>query len=333
MRAWVVDHPGPLKDQPLVAAELPEPEPGPGQVRIRVSACGVCRTDLHLAEGDLPPRRPRTVPGHEVVGAVDALGPGAQRFAVGDRIGIPWLRGTDGRCRFCRSGRENLCPDATFTGWDADGGYAEYAVAPEAFVYRLPGMLDDVTAAPLLCAGIVGYRALLRAALPPGGRLGIYGFGASAHVVAQVAIAQGATVHVLTRAAAARALALELGAASAGPADAAPPEPLDSAVLFAPVGELVPPAMRALDSGGTLAVAGIHLSDIPRLVYADELFREKQLRSVTANTRADGEEFLRLAAALRIRPTVTRRELAEADRVLADLAADRIVGAAVLVPT
>jgi propanol-preferring alcohol dehydrogenase len=272
------------------------------------------------------------VPGHEVVGVVEALGEGASRFAVGDRIGIAWLRSTCGRCRWCRSGRENLCPDAAFTGWDADGGYAELATVPEAFAYRLPPDLDDVTAAPLLCAGIVGYRALRRSALPPGGRLGIYGFGASAHVVAQVAIAQGAVVHVLTRSEEARKLAMELGAASAGAADADPPEPLDSAVLFAPAGELVPVAMRALDQGGTLAVAGIHLSDIPALHYADELFREKQLLSVTANTRADGEEFLRLAARLQVRPTVTPRALAEADRALADLAADRITGAAVLVP-
>ena len=308
------------------------PEPGPGEVRVRVAACGVCRTDLHLAEGDLAPRRPGTAPGHEIVGVVDAVGPGTSRFTVGDRIGIAWLRGTCGRCRWCRTGRENLCPDAVFTGWDADGGYAEYAVVPEAFAYRLPDALDDVAAAPLLCAGIVGYRALRRAELPPGGRLGIYGFGASAHVVAQVAVAQGATVHVLTRSAAARELALELGAASAGPADGAPPEPLDAAVLFAPAGELVPVAMRALDQGGTLAVAGIHLSDVPRLNYAAELFREKQLRSVTANTRADGEEFLRLAAALQVRPHVQPRPLGEADRALADLAADKITGAAVLVP-
>jgi propanol-preferring alcohol dehydrogenase len=299
---------------------------------VAVAACGVCRTDLHLAEGDLVPRRHGVVPGHEIVGVVDALGADTSRFALGDRIGIAWLRGTCGRCRWCRSGRENLCPDATFTGWDADGGYAEYAVVPEAFAYRLPDGVDDVAAAPLLCAGIVGYRALRRAELPPGGRLGIYGFGASAHLVAQVAIAQGATVHVLTRSAEARRLALDLGAASAGPADAAPPEPLDAAVLFAPAGELVPVAMRALDQGGTLAVAGIHLSDIPSISYADELFREKQLRSVTANTRADGEEFLRLAARLRIRPTTTPRPLGEADQALADLAADRITGAAVLVP-
>jgi alcohol dehydrogenase, propanol-preferring len=330
MRAWVVETAGPIDSGSLRSVDLPDPHPGPGQVRIRVGACGVCRTDLHLAEGDLLPHRPRTVPGHEIVGVVDELGPGSDRFRIGDRIGAAWLRGTCGRCRWCRSGRENLCPDATFTGWDADGGYAELTVVPEAYAYRLPDALDDVRAAPLLCAGIVGYRALRRAELPPGGRLGIYGFGASAHVVAQVAIAQGAVVHVLTRSAEARELALELGAASAGAADAAPPEPLDSAVLFAPAGELVPVAMRALDQGGTLAVAGIHLSDVPALVYADELFREKQLRSVTANTRADGEEFLRLAAALGVRPTTSVRPLGDADHALADLAADRITGAAVL---
>jgi alcohol dehydrogenase, propanol-preferring len=332
MKAWVVQRPGPIGTGPLRAIERDVPEPGPAEVRVRVRACGVCRTDLHLAEGDLAPRRSATVPGHEVVGIVDAVGTTAGRFAVGDRIGVAWLRGTCGRCRWCRTGRENLCPDAAFTGWDADGGYAEYALVPEAFAYRLPEALDDVEAAPLLCAGIVGYRALRRAELPPGGRLGIYGFGASAHVVAQVALAQGATVHVLTRSAQARELALELGAASAGAADAAPPEPLDAAVLFAPAGELVPVAMRALDQGGTLAVAGIHLSDVPSLNYAAELFREKQLRSVTANTRADGEEFLRLAAALHVRPHVQPRPLAEADRALADLAADKITGAAVLVP-
>jgi propanol-preferring alcohol dehydrogenase len=332
MRAWIVDSPGPIDRHPLRSVTREPRSPSAGEVRVKVAACGVCRTDLHLAEGDILPRRHGIVPGHEIVGVVDALGAETSRFALGDRIGIAWLRGTCGRCRWCRSGRENLCPDAAFTGWDADGGYAEYAVVPEAFAYRLPDGLDDIAAAPLLCAGIVGYRALRRAELPPGGRLGIYGFGASAHLVAQVAIAQGATVHVLTRAAEARRLALDLGAASAGPADAAPPEPLDAAVLFAPAGELVPIAMRALDQGGTLAVAGIHLSDIPSISYADELFREKQLRSVTANTRADGEEFLRLAARLRIRPTTTPRPLAEADRALADLAADRITGAAVLVP-
>ncbi|MCE3556349.1 zinc-dependent alcohol dehydrogenase family protein [Pseudonocardia sp. RS11V-5] len=332
MKAWIVRRPGPITAGPLAQVDRDDPEPGAGEVRVRVSACGVCRTDLHLAEGDLAPHHPGTVPGHEIVGVVDALGTGTRRFAIGDRIGIAWLRGTCGRCRFCRSGRENLCPDARFTGWDADGGYAEYAVVPEAYAYALPPALDDATVAPLLCAGIVGYRALKRAELPPGGRLGIYGFGASAHVVAQVAIAQGATVHVLTRSPEARELALALGAASAGPADAAPPEPLDAAVTFAPVGGLVPVALRALDAGGTLAIAGIHLTDIPGLDYERDLFRERQLRSVTANTRADGEEFLRLAAALGVRPTVDPRPLSTADRVLADLAADRITGAAVLLP-
>jgi propanol-preferring alcohol dehydrogenase len=332
MHAWVVERPGPIGSRPLREVTLPDPEPGPGEVRLRVAACGVCRTDLHLAEGDLAPRRPRTVPGHEIVGYVDRLGPGTDRFATGERIGVAWLRGTDGTCRWCLTGRENLCESATFTGWDADGGYAELAVVPAAYAYRLPDDLDDLTAAPLLCAGIVGYRALRRAELPPAGRLGIYGFGASAHVVAQVAIAQGARVHVLTRSESAQRLALDLGAASAGAAEDAPPEPLDAAILFAPVGSLVPVALRALDAAGTLAVAGIHLTDIPRIGYADELFREKQLRSVTANTRADGLEFLRLAAALGVRPTVTPRPFAEADRALADLAADRITGAAVLVP-
>lgn len=332
MRAWVIERPGPVAAGPLRLVSRPEPEPGPGEVRVRVRVCGVCRTDLHLAEGDLVPRRPGTVPGHEIIGTVDACGAATSRFAVGDRIGVAWLRGTCGRCRWCRTGRENLCREALFTGWDADGGFAECVVVPEAFAYQMPVELDDADAAPLLCAGIVGYRALRRAELPPGGRLGIYGFGASAHIVAQVAIAQGATVHVLTRSRAARELAIELGAVSAGAADAPAPEPLDAAILFAPVGELVPVAMRALDQGGTLAVAGIHLSDIPPMVYAEDLFREKQLCSVTANTRADGEEFLRLAAALRLRPTVDVRALDEADRALADLAVGRVTGAAVLVP-
>ncbi|HEX5365135.1 MAG TPA: zinc-dependent alcohol dehydrogenase family protein [Acidimicrobiales bacterium] len=331
MQAWVVEAPGPVADGPLRLVDRPVPEPGPGEVRVRVSACGVCRTDLHLAEGDLAPHRPRTVPGHEVVGIVDARGPGTTRFAPGDRAGIAWLRGTCGRCRWCRRGAENLCVAPTFTGWDADGGYAEWAVVPEAYAYRLPDAFDDEHAAPLLCAGIIGYRALRRAELPPGGRLGVYGFGASAHLAAQVALAQGAVVHVMTRSEAARRHALALGAHSAGPADAEPPEPLDAAILFAPAGDLVLPALAALDRGGTLAVAGIHLSDIPALDYERHLFRERQVRSVTANTRADGEEFLALAARLGLQVTTTAYPLAAADRALADLAGDRLTGAAVLV--
>jgi alcohol dehydrogenase, propanol-preferring len=330
MRAWAVERPGPIDGGPLVPVSRPVPEPRPGQVRVRVRTCGVCRTDLHVAEGDLPVHRPGVVPGHEVVGTVDAAGPGAARFAPGERVGVPWLAHTCGTCRFCRRGDENLCVAPAFTGWDADGGYAEFAVVDERYAYRLPEAFGDEEAAPLLCAGIIGYRALRQSALPPGGRLGIYGFGGSAHIAAQVALHEGATVHVLTRGEEARRLALELGAASAaGPADE-PPEPLDAAVLFAPAGELVPVALRALDRGGTLAVAGIHLSDVPRLEYERELFYERRLRSVTANTRHDGEEFLALAARIPVRVTTTPYPLAEADRALADLAHGRVRGAAVL---
>ena len=331
MEAWAVVRPGPIDSGPLSRVRREVPEPGPGEVRIRVSACGVCRTDLHLAEGDLDPRRPGVVPGHEVVGRVDRRGPGCELLAVGDRIGIPWLARTCGTCRFCLGGRENLCLDPRFTGWDIDGGYAEYAVVDERFAYGLPEGLDDVAAAPLLCAGIIGYRALRRAELPPGGVLGIYGFGGSAHLTAQIALAEGSTVHVMTRSPDARALALELGAASAQGADEPPPEPLDSAILFAPVGTLVPPAMEALDRGGTLAIAGIHLSDVPVLDYQRYLFEERSLRSVTANTRADGVAFLALAGSIGIQVSAVPYPFEEADRALSDLAHDRVDGAAVLV--
>ncbi|WP_134772820.1 zinc-dependent alcohol dehydrogenase family protein [Ornithinimicrobium flavum] len=331
MEAWVVDTPRPVAERPLRLVDLPDQQSGPGEVRVRVEACGVCRTDLHLAEGDLEPRRPHTVPGHEVVGRVDAVGPGCRRLSPGDRVGVAWLRGTCGRCRWCRSGRENLCADATFTGWDADGGFAELTVVDETFAYRIPEALSAEKAAPLLCSGIVGYRALRRADLPPGGRLGLYGFGASAHLVAQIAVRQGAVVHVMTRSPRARRLALDLGATSAAGAADPPPEPLDAAILFAPVGDLVPPMMRALDRGGVGVVAGIHLTDVPPLGYERELFYEKQLRSVTANTRADGEELLRLATTLGLDPTITARPFDAAARTLADLAADAYEGAAVLV--
>jgi propanol-preferring alcohol dehydrogenase len=330
MRAWVVHEPGPVATGPLRLTDRPVPEPGPGELLIRVVCCGVCRTDLHLAEGDLAPKAPDITPGHEVVGEVTATGPGVVRFAAGDRVGVAWLAGTDGSCRYCRRGAENLCPRSVFTGWDIHGGYAEYLVAADAYVHALPTGFSDVQAAPLLCAGIIGYRALLRAELPPGGTLGIWGFGGSAHLTAQIAIAQGAAVHVFTRAQAARDLALELGVASAQDSLDPAPEPLDSAIMFAPVGELVPPALAALDRGGTLAVAGIHLSDIPVLNYDAHLFQERTLRSVTANTRGDAEEFLRLAQRLRLRVTVTPYQLGQADQALADLAGDRVAGAAVL---
>ena len=330
MRAWVVDQPGPVASGPLRLTDRPVPEPGPGELLIKVRCCGVCRTDLHLAEGDLPPKRPDVTPGHEVVGEVTAAGPGTTRFTTGDRVGVAWLAGTDGSCRFCRRGLENLCPSSVYTGWDIPGGYAEYLVAADAYVHQLPDGFTDEQAAPLLCAGIIGYRALLRAEVPPGGRLGVWGFGGSAHLATQVAVAQGAAVHVFTRGAAARELALSLGAASAqGTFDPAP-EPLDSAIIFAPAGDLVPVAMAALDRGGTLAVAGIYLSAIPPLDYGRHLFQERTLRSVTANTRGDAEEVLRLAGRLRLQVATTPYPLDAADRALADLAAGRVRGAAVL---
>lgn len=308
------------------------PRPAPGELLVEVIASGVCRTDLHVVEGDLPTHRRQVTPGHEVVGVVVDVGDRVDDYTRGDRVGIAWLRQTCGVCRYCASGAENLCPRSRYTGWDADGGYAQFATVPARFAYRLPEGYSDVEIAPLLCAGIIGYRALKRAALPAGGRLGIYGFGGSAHLTAQLAIAQGATVHVLTRDAAARAHALNLGAASAGAADDSPPEPLDAAILFAPVGDLVPVAMRSLARGGVLAVAGIHLSDIPVMNYQRDLFYERELRSVTSNTRADGQEFLDLAARHRIQVDTTTYPLAEADVALADLKHGRFTGAAVLLP-
>lgn len=328
--AWVVERPGPIGSAPLRRVQRPVADPGPGELLVQVSACGVCRTDLHLAEGDLPPHRARCTPGHEIVGRVLGCGPGTAGFAPGDRVGAAWLAGTCGACRYCRAGRENLCPQSRYTGWDIHGGYADLTVVAAAYTYRLPEGIPDEELAPLLCAGIIGYRALERAQLPPGGRLGLYGFGASAHLTAQLALGRGATVHVLTRAPEARSLALELGAASAGGAYDPPPEPLDAAILFAPVGDLVPVALAALDRGGTLAVAGIHLTDIPVLSYPTHLFQERTLRSVTANTRADGAAYLAEAARRRPRVHVRRYPMSRADAALADLAADRVTGVAVL---
>jgi propanol-preferring alcohol dehydrogenase len=309
--------------------EREDPRPGPGEVLLRVDVCGVCRTDLHLAEGDLPPRHAGVIPGHEAVGTVMESFSGG-RFSRGDRIGVAWLGQTCGHCPYCRRGQENLCLAPRFTGWDRDGGFADHMTVNEDFAYALPARFTNEQAAPLLCSGIIGYRALERAALPPGGRLGIYGFGGSAHLTAQIAISQGASVYVMTRSAQARDLALSLGAVYAGDAYDAPPVPLDSAILFAPVGDLVPVALRALDRGGTLAIAGIHLTDIPSLNYENELFYERQIRSVTANTRADGTAFLALAAEIGLAPTVTTYDFTEADRALEDLANDRVTGAAVL---
>ncbi|MFW6033887.1 MAG: zinc-binding alcohol dehydrogenase family protein [bacterium] len=329
MWCWRVERPGPLATGPLRWIRADVPSPGDAELLVRVLACGVCRTDLHVAEGDLPVHRPGVVPGHEVVGeVVDPAG----AFRDGDRVGIAWLRYTCGECRYCRRGDENLCPWSRYTGWDEDGGYAEYATCPADYAYRLPDGYSDAELAPLLCAGIIGYRALKLAEVPPEGRLGIYGFGASAHIAAQVAIAQGVAVHVVTRSAAAQALALELGARSAGTVSERLPEPLDSAILFAPAGDLVPPALEALDRGGTLSIAGIYLTDVPPLDYERHLFYERRLRSVTANTRTDGRELMEFAGRHRLNVTTTPYPLDAGSQALADLAEGRVTGAAVLTP-
>jgi propanol-preferring alcohol dehydrogenase len=330
VKAWIVDRPGLIDGGPLRLVAREVPVAGPGELRVRVRTCGVCRTDLHLAEGDLPPHGAGVVPGHEIVGTVDQLGPGSGRFALGERVGVAWLRRTCGTCTYCARGDENLCAAPSFTGWDADGGYAEHAVVDERFAYALPPGFSDEQAAPLLCAGVIGYRAYRRALVPPGGRIGIYGSGASAHLAAQIAMADGVRVHVFTRSADARRLALELGATSAGDTFDPTPEPLDGGIVFAPLGAIVPAALEALDRGGTLAIAGIHLSDIPPLDYQAHLFQERQLRSVTANTRRDGEELLQLAARIGMRVETTPYPLDAADQALADLAHDRVHGAAVL---
>jgi propanol-preferring alcohol dehydrogenase len=328
MRAWVVDRPGPIDDGPLQLVQRSVPEPAAGEVLIKVEACALCRTDLHLAEGDLPPKRSGVVPGHQAVGTVVTSG---SRFAAGDRVGLAWLRGTCGVCEYCRSGAENLCPRSTYTGWDADGGFAEYAVAPEDYAYALPADRPTEELAPWLCAGIIGYRSLLRANLPPGGRLGIYGFGSSAHLTAQIATAQGAELFVMTRGDRSRALARELGAAFVGATTDRPPVPLDSAIVFAPAGDVVPPALEAVRPGGTVAIAGIYLSDVPVLNYERHLFHERDLRTVTSNTRHDGEELFRLVAHLPVRPHITPVPFTAVAQALTNLAHNTTTGTQVAV--
>jgi len=330
MRAMVLHGQAPIDTLPLRSEDIPVPSPGGDELLVRVLACGICRTDLHVVEGDLPPVRARLVPGHQVVGVVETA-PDGGRFRRGDRVGIAWLRRTCGRCEYCASGRENLCERAEFTGWHADGGFAEFAVVPAAFAYAIPMVFGDVEAAPLLCAGIIGFRALERAAVPPGGRLGLWGFGSSAHVTLQIARARGARVHVLTREPSHRKLAQALGAAWTGDVGDAPPEPLDSAIVFAPVGDLVPVALRRLARGGTLALAGIYMTPTPPLDYARDLFYERQVRSVTANTRADGEALLAEAARVPVRLATTTFALTEANRALAALKRGEFAGSGVLV--
>lgn len=330
MHVLALEHPAPIETNPLRPIELPAPLPGPGEILVRVKTCGVCRTDLHVCEGDLPPKHARIVPGHEVVGVVEQLGPGCGRFAVGARVGIAWLRETCGSCSYCRRGRENLCPNARFTGWDHNGGYAQFATIREDFAYPIPDAIDDEHAAPLLCAGIIGYRAIKRADVKTGATVGLYGFGGSAHLAIQVLKHWNCRVFVMSRGGIHQDLATELGADWVGNAADTPPAPLDASIMFAPAGDLVPAAMAALDRGGILAIAGIYLTPIPELNYERELFYEKELRSVTANTRADGEEFMRIAGEIPIKTVTVGMKLEEANRALNMLKHDELRGAAVL---
>lgn len=330
MKAMVLSKPGPVNSAPLELREVPTPIPGPGEIRIRVEVCGVCRTDLHVVEGELPPQQPTIIPGHEVVGRVELCGPETVRSEVGDRVGVAWLHASCGRCPYCLRGDENLCNQPRFTGWHVNGGYAQYIVAPEPFVYPLPETVSSREAAPFLCAGIIGYRALCRSGVKPGESLGLYGFGASAHVVLQIARHWGCPVYVCTRGDRHQALAREMGAVWVGPAEASPPEKLRSAILFAPAGELVPVVLEALDKGGTLALAGIYMTPVPELDYQRYLFLERNLRSVTANTRQDGEALLRLAGEIPLHTYTQEFPLEAANEALQRLKQDQICGAAVL---
>ena len=329
MKACVLQAPARIETNPLRYTELPNPRPGCGEILVRVHACGVCRTDLHVVEGELPPRKSPIIPGHQIVGVVEDLGPQARRFGRGARVGIAWLHRTDGTCEYCRAGAENLCDHPSFTGYTVDGGYAEYVVAPEDFVYPVPEGFADDQAAPLLCAGIIGFRSLRLSGIKKGGKLGLYGFGAAGHVAIQVARHWGAEVYISTRDARHQKLALELGARWAGGTLAEPPVKLDAAIIFAPAGEIVPAALKALKKGGTLALGGIHMSPIPPLDY-NLLYHERVIRSVANNTRKDGEEFLHIAAQIPIRTQVQRFALRDANQALNQLKNDAIQGAAVL---
>src|SRR5712691_4933289 len=329
MKACLLRAPARIETDPLEFTEVPVPKPGKGELLVRVSACGVCRTDLHLIEGELPPLKSPVIPGHQVVGIVEKQGENASRFAVGARIGIAWLHRTDGVCEYCRSGAENLCDNPTFTGYSVNGGYAEFLVAPEDFVYAIPEAIAEEQAAPLLCAGIIGFRSLRLSGIKPGGRLGFYGFGAAAHVAIQVARHWNVEVYASTRDARHQKLALDLGAVWAGGTLDEPPRKLDAAIVFAPAGEIVPAALQALKKGGMLVLGGIHMSPIPSFRY-ELLYQERMIRSVANNTRQDGEDFLRVAAEIPVRTRVQIFPLAEANRALNALKNDAIPGAAVL---
>jgi propanol-preferring alcohol dehydrogenase len=326
MKAAVLHSNAPIETSPLRVEEFTDPEPASGELLVRVRCCAICRTDLHVIEGDLVAGTLPIIPGHQVVGTVEALGPGCDRFQTGDRVGIAWLRSTCGACKFCRSGRENLCPDSRYTGYHEHGGYAELTTVREDFAYPLPAAIDDAHAAPLLCAGIIGYRALVRSNVHRGGTLGIFGFGQSAHLMAQIARSWGCTIYVVSRGKEHQELALRLGASWASETIDGMPGKLDSAIIFAPAGELVPQALACLEKGGTLAMAGIYMSPIPVLDYTQNLFYERDLRSVTSNTRQDGEYLLREAARIPVRPEVRRYCFDDVNKALQDLKADRISG-------
>ncbi|HEU4500501.1 MAG TPA: zinc-dependent alcohol dehydrogenase family protein [Nitrospira sp.] len=326
----VLGSPRDVAGDPLRLDDVPMPEPGSGEVLVRVSVCGICRTDLHVVEGELERPKLPLIPGHQAVGLISRLGSGVNERTIGERVGVAWLQGTCGQCGYCRSGRENLCLSARFTGYQVDGGYAEYAVLPAAFAYPIPPAFSDEEAAPLLCAGIIGYRALRLSQIQPGQRLGLYGFGASAHIAIQLARHWGCEVYVCSLNPSHQALARDLGAAWVGGASDAPPVRLHASIMFAPAGQLVIPALRALERGGTLALAGIHMSTIPPLEYDRDLFGERVIRSVTANTRQDGLDLLREAAAIPIRPRTQRFPLAQANRALQALKSGAINGAGVL---
>jgi propanol-preferring alcohol dehydrogenase len=331
-RAMVLERPGPAAAGPLRAAAREPEAPGPGMILLRVAACGVCRTDLQLVEGDIALRKVPVVPGHQIVGRVEAVGAGVTGWRVGDRAGVAWLAGTDGVCDKCRSGRENLCPHATFTGWDVDGGYATHATARADFALHLPDGFDDLAAAPLLCGGVIGYRSLARSGIQPGGRLGLYGFGASALITLQVARHRGCRIFVATRSAAEQERARALGAEWAGGYDQPPPEPLDAAITFAPSGDVVRAALRAVDRGATVAINAIHLDRLPEMPY-DELWWERRLASVANFTRADATEFLALAAEIPVRTSFETHPLDDANVALDRLKRGEVRGAAVLVAT
>jgi propanol-preferring alcohol dehydrogenase len=330
MKAMVLTKIALIGESPLKTMELPDPQPGRGEVRLKVACCAICRTDLHVIEGDLPRQRLPIIPGHQIVGVVDHVGPDCTRLRPGQRIGVAWLRHTCGQCAFCKAGRENLCESSRFTGYHADGGYAQYAVVPEDYAYEIPAAFSDLDAAPLLCAGIIGYRALKRCNLPSGGKLALYGFGSSAHVVMQIALHRGCEVYVATRGERHRELARQMGAVWVGESPTEMPAKVDSAIIFAPAGHLVPPALEKLQKGGTLSLAGIYMSEIPAMDYERYVFYERDIHSVTANTRADGRELLAEAAEIPIRPHVTTYSLEDANRALQDLKADRINGTGVL---